>query len=151
MIMWDGIPMGADLVRRDGRERMKRSHAVDGERISIKHTHGNVMASSCLTRSAWTFAIYLRQLVDIFAAPPKPWETQQCEVMSLLRLIGTSCRALWAARDLPSACGAAAHMYINVLVFLQLHTLNKTRLRTRQFTLKKTTLFVFLWWIQFEN
>lgn len=84
--------MGADLVRRDGREPMKRSHVLDGERISIKHTYRNVIVNSCLTRSAWTFAIYLRQLVDIFAAPPKPWETQQCEVMSLQRLIATSCR-----------------------------------------------------------
>lgn len=111
MIMWDGIPTGADLVRRDGREWIKRSHAVDGERISIKHTYGNVMVKSCLARPSWTFAIYLRQLVDIFAAPPEPWETKQCEVMSLLRLIETSCRALWADRDLPSACATAAQMY----------------------------------------
>lgn len=75
MIIWDGIHTGADLVTQDGCEGMKRSHAADGERLAIRRTYRNVIASSCRTQSFWTFAIYLRQLVDIFAAPPKLWET----------------------------------------------------------------------------
>lgn len=41
-----------------------------------------------------------RQLVEVFAAPPKLPKTKQCEVMSLLPLMQTSCVTLWAAWDL---------------------------------------------------
>lgn len=61
--------MGADLVTKDGCEWIKPSHAVDGERASIKHTCRNVITNSCLTQSSWTSAIYLRQLLDIFHCP----------------------------------------------------------------------------------
>lgn len=135
--MWNWIHVGADLVTKDGREWIKPSHATDGERGSIKHTCGNVIANPRLTQSSWTSAIYSRQLLDIFAAPPKPLETKQCKVMSLLWLIQTSCGALWAVRDLPSVSA-------NVCAcFCCWHTLNKTRLRTQQF-LRKNMYFIMM-------
>lgn len=49
--MRNGIHMGADLVTMDGRGWIKASHAVDGERISIKHTYRNGTVNSSLTQS----------------------------------------------------------------------------------------------------
>lgn len=67
-------------------------------------------------------AVYKRQLVDVFAAPPKLWKTKQCEVMSLLLLMQTSCVVLWAAWDLNSVCVRAQMYSVCARVFLRFKT-----------------------------
>lgn len=78
------------------------SHAVEGDRINL--SKNPFLTTTARLLNLLCAVYYWGQLVDVFAAPPKLWKTKQCEVMSLLLLMQTSCVALWEAWDLNSVC-----------------------------------------------
>lgn len=61
----------------------------------------------------WHRAASRRQLVDVFAAPPYLCETKQCEVMSLLPLMQTSCVDRMGSlgfKEIVLACSCTVHV-----------------------------------------
>lgn len=135
----------------------RRTHF--GLKLSFWKTTGT--SSTCTSPCA----LYWRQLVDVFAAPPKLCKTKQCEVMSLLLLMQTSCAASRQTQHLKSVCPLTlmcAHTFPPVfMMFLRKicwacgHVKKKiVSLFWEIFTqnpMRKTKKWWWKWWKRFQN
>lgn len=127
-------------LTRWGKKLITMPHAVDGGRINLSK---NPFLNATARLLNLLCAVYWGQLVDVFAAPPKLWKTKQCEVMSLLLLMQTSCVALWEAWDLNSVCvstqvgSMCAHTFSPFFLYVMQNESNTVKY------VKKSSLFMY--------
>lgn len=105
-----------------------------------------VIANSCLTLSSWTSAIYLKTAVGYFRCPTQTVRDKAVSSDVITTTYRNQLQGLMGRERFTfSLCKAQHRCTANVCTcFCSSHTLNKTRLRTRQFVRKKTFIFFFM-------